>query len=304
MTQLIYNGVDITNDIDIKSCHLNDNAGGGADDAVIAFPDSDRIWGRWNPVRGDTVRINTEDYSTGLMYVDSFTQGAGTFTLQAISTPLSAKKPKNRIWRNVRLMEIAADIAKNSNLTLQAYGVIDYTYKAISQANNADIAFLNALCVREGYCCKVYDSKLIMFGEQYMESKPAVPTITPDDVYPGHDFSVADELLESFTVLYCPPGGSLISYTAMSGSAGSSGRKIELLSTIAEAERWAKGYLRSVNKNRITGWLQMKYITTVAAASVVNLSGFGVMDGKYYISKVSQDTVRNKSYLSVRRIEI
>ncbi|QNU67267.1 phage late control D family protein [Ruminiclostridium herbifermentans] len=303
MTQLIYEGKDITKDISIKSCVLHDYAGGGADDVRITFPDSDKLWGKWNPERGDILEVKTGNYSTGLMYVDGVSQCAGTFTLNAISTPLSAKKPKNRIWRNIKFTQIISDIADANGLTYEVYGITDYAYTVISQMNQSDLDFLNMICIREGYSCKISDGKIIIFSEEYMERKTAKPIITPNDVFQNYEFTKSDNLFSSFTVRYAAPFGNLITYTARSIYAGGSGLEIEYLNSIAEAERWANGYLRNINKYAVTTYLPMKFITDISAGSLINIKEFGTFDGKYYVYKVSLDTVNNKSYVYARQVD-
>jgi len=300
MTQLFYNNIDITNKIDIKKCVLHDYAGNGADDAEIVFPDSEKLWGKWNPQRGDSIVIKSESYSTGLMYLDSIVKSAGIFTLKAISTPISAKKTKNRIWRNIKFSEIISDIAKNNSLEFETYGITEYTYSALSQCGQTDIGFLNDICIREGYCCKVTNGKLIVFSEAYMESQLSKITITSDDLYPEYDFQLSDDVFQNFTVLYY--GSELITYTANDNTiVGGSDRRIEYLTNVGEAERWSKGYLRNKNKYRKTAWLPIKYLADVAAASVITIDGFSNFDGKYYIYKITHDTVNNRSYLLVRQ---
>ncbi len=302
MTQLIYNNEDITKEINIKKCVIHDNAGDGADDVGIVFPDGDKLWSKWKPKRGDTVIVKSDSLTTGLMYVDGTSQDAGLFTINAISTPLSVKRPKTRIWRNIRFTEIITDIANANSLKPTLYGVSDYAYNAISQFNQSDIDFLNNICIREGCCCKVTDGNLVVFNEKYIESLESTTKLTPEDVEPNYTFSISDSLYQRFTVLYSVPFGETIYYTSFDNEIiGASGRKIEYLSSIAEAERWSKCYLRYNNKFQKTAWLPMKQASDIAAGSVLYLEKFGAYDGKYYVYKVSHDTVNNKSYLNLRQ---
>ncbi len=302
MTQLIYNGKDITDLVDIRECILHDCAGGGADDATISFPDPDKKWNKWNPVKGDTVLVNSGNYSTGIMYVDRIEQQSGVFTISSISTPLSAKCPKTRIWRNIKLSEIITDIATNNSLKTETYNIEDFTYKVISQINRSDIDFLNAVCIREGYSCKVTDNKIVVFNERCFESANTTITLTPEYVNPGYEFSISDSLFRSFKVLYSLPFGDTLSYTATDiDIQGAVGRKVELLSNLAEAKRWSEGYLRYTNKYCINAYVPLEQKTDIAAGSTVNISDFGSFDGKYYVYRVTQDTVNNKTYLYLRQ---
>jgi phage protein D len=302
MTKLIYKGVDITESITIKKSVLHDYAGNGADDVLVEFPDGERLWRKWKPERGDDLIIKANSYSTGLMYVDNVIQNSSIFSLKAISAPLSVKQPKTRIWRNIKLSAIINDIAKNHSLSVETYGIEDFVYKAISQMEQSDISFLNSLCIREGYCCKITNGMIIVFSEKYMESLVPSITITPDDVSPDYEFSTSDDVIHSFKVLYYLNGQGLITFTAKDNSIiGGSDSKIEMMSSVSEAERWSKGYLRYRNKYRTTAWLPLKYMSELAAVSIIKISGFNNYDGNYYIDKVTHDSVNNLSFVSAHK---
>lgn len=300
---IIYNQKDIRNSVNVKACVLNDRAGDGADYLMISFSDEAKEWENWNPARGDEIIIKDGGYSTGIMYVDTFDSGINDFIIEAISTPITSKRKKTRIWRSVRLTEIAKDIAREHGLTLQLYGISDYTYFAVSQMDENDIAFLNRMCTREGYQLKVTNGELVIYSEKEFEKTKPKIIITPDMLHGKQQFHEASRLIEEFEVYMHPFGKELISYTAKDPSIqGESERKKEQLSTIAEAERFANAYLRLVNKYRYTGVLPVSYMDLAAAGTTVELNEFGKQDGIWFVDRLSHDIIREKTVLDIRKI--
>lgn len=300
---IIYNQKDISDSVDVKACVLNDRAGGGADYLMISFSDKEREWENWNPERGNEIIIKDGGYSTGIMYVDTFDSGTNDFIIEAISTPITSKRKKTRIWRSVRLTEIAKDIAEEHGLTLKLYGISDYTYFAVSQMDENDIAFLNRMCTREGYQLKVTNGELVIYSEKEFEKTEPKIKITPDMLHGKQQFHEASRLIGEFEVYMLPFGKELISFTAKEPNVqGEAERKKEQLSTIAEAERFANAYLRLVNKYRYTGVLPVSYMDLAAAGTTVELNKFGKQDGIWFVDRLSHDIIREKTVLDIRKI--
>jgi len=301
MTTIIYQGKDITKDVDVKQCLLTDRAGGGADTAKLTFADGEKIWAKWQPKRGDTVEVKTEYFGTGILYVDNPILANGVFTVDALSVPLSAKRPKTRIWRDVQLSQLLKDVASGCGLTVAAYGINDFTYAAISQFCETDIAFAERICLREGYAVKVTGNKLTVYDERQQEKTSPGVTVSLSDVFPDYSFEAGGALYSSLKVVGAN-SGELIEYTAAdSDIAGNAGKRAEFVANVGEAERWSKGYLRAANKYKTFARLRTQYITKIAAGSTLGISGFGYFDGSYFADCVTYDTVNSQTHLTIRK---
>jgi hypothetical protein len=69
----------------------------------------------------------------------------------------------------------------------------------------------------------------------------------------------------------------------------------------AEAQRYAKGILRSYNKFMITGKFITELKTSFAAGSIINIKGVGMFDGKYFVHRIVHDLIRNRTEFLVRK---
>ncbi len=90
----------------------------------------------------------------------------------------------------VKFLQLAQEIAGRHSLTLETYGITDQTYDYVEQNNLADFAFFQNRCTLEGAAFLVYDGKLVVYDEAYMESQQPVDTIT---ITPANDFEYRDE---------------------------------------------------------------------------------------------------------------
>lgn len=201
--QIFYKGVEISGTTKPSACVMRDSAGGEADALSVVFPDVSALWPGWGPERGDVMRYVNGDFDSGDLYVDNAAFTSGGFRVDAVSVPPEARRKNTRIWRKVRLSEIIGDIASRCGLTAKTYGITDYTYRAISQASEPDIAFLSRICLREGYAVKVSGGGLIVYAEKRMEAQPPALTIARADVRPGYLFYRGTGQLSSVTVSFC-----------------------------------------------------------------------------------------------------
>ncbi|WP_040663697.1 phage late control D family protein [Oscillibacter ruminantium] len=298
---LIYNGVDITESVSLTNGKLVDSGGGQADMATLAFSDTGKLWGGWNPSRNDTMEVKTGNFSTGKLFVHAIDYPDGVCTVRAVSVPRDAYRPRDKIWRKVSLMEVANDVANRCGLTLKTYDIADRKYKALTQQNMADLAFLTWLCLRESIAVKACNGNLVLFSELAFEQKTPQITIKRSDAEDAVTFRTGAALAG------CTVKGATFGVGAFSGTAkdvnGTGAKTIsETVWTQGEAQRFASGYLRAANKHFKTAELPMRSLTEVAGGSTVMLSGFGTgNDGNWYVETVSHDLKHTTSALQLRR---
>ena len=179
-TQIVYNGVDITQDITVTSCIMTDSNGGKQDYCKITFANGGKLWQEWQPKHNDEIEVIHGYSDSGIMYINGIESDNHNYSIVLLSTPTTAKKKHTRVWRKVKLSEIINDVSKNTGFKVQFYGFKDYIYNSVSQINKTDIAFMCEMCMREGYRVKIYNKNIIVFDEKTLYSADASGTITPD----------------------------------------------------------------------------------------------------------------------------
>lgn len=300
--EILHNGKNIADLIDIIGCYSCDRYGGMLDDLSISFA-----------IDGHTIAFSENDeleirtaggFTTGIMYLDSAVGRNGQFTIKALSCRHKNRKKKSKIWNRVTLTKIIADVAANTGLTPVLYGINDYSYDCVAQIMESDLQMLARMCNREGYSIKCDNGNLIVFNEYYLENNSTPIPISKDSVGSNYSFNRSNNGLSSMTVRhFAVESLQNISYTSKDETiAGGEGVRIEFLADIHEAQRVSKGYLREANKFYITGLLEMPYNGNISAGTVADLTGFEEFDGLYVTYEVMHDFCNEKTQIKVRRV--
>ncbi len=298
---IIYEGVDITDAVEVQKADIIDNAGGIADSIDLCFSDTDGLWSKWKPQKGHKLNVLESGFSSGNMYVDSIVQSRGSIRLKGLSLPPGAKTEKSKAWESIRFMEMAKNIAYG--FTLEAYGVSDYSYSRIDQLSETDYSFLSRRCIMEGYAAKVCNGKLVIYDERSFEARASVKTIYQDG-FDG-DFEFKDVLagLYSACTISCSSMAGTIQkeFRPMTAPAGPTLKPRIYVENLAQAERFSRGLLRAANKHEKTGRIQVQLDPELAAGSCVDMNGVGLADGKYFIEQAIHRLKHKKTVLKLRK---
>ena len=301
MIQITYNGVDITEAVSINRCYHDMYAGGQSDTLHLRVNDTDHLWDAWNPENGDEIRVDYGTISTGVMFVSKAVPQNGIYDITAQSAPTSGFEVQHKAWQKVRLLQLGEEIAKRNGLTFSSYGVTDRMYSYLLQDGIADFAFLNHRAMLEGCAFQVYDKRLVMYSEPYMESIAPTEvlevTIDGDYKYNGRRADLYGSCIVEnglYSGSFAVANGSARVYRPKTtGGAGSAD----------EAKRFAAGFLRSVNKGCYSGYVRSRILPGYAAGSVVELSNVRApsWDGPVFIDHIRNDYGDGKSKVFFRK---
>lgn len=301
MIQITYNGVDITEDVSINRCYHDMYAGGQSDTMHLRVNDTKHLWDIWGPEDGDEIRVDYGTISTGVMFVSKAVPQNGIYDIMAQSAPKSGFDPQHKAWQKVRLLQLGEEIAKRNGLTFYSYGVTDRLYSYILQDGVGDFAFLHYRAMLEGCAFQVYDKRLVMYSEPYMESiePKELLEITADGDY-KYNGRKADLygscIVENglYSGSFAVSNGSARLYRPKtSGGAGS----------VEEANRFAAGFLRSVNKGCYSGYVRSRILPGYAAASMLELVNARApsWDGPVFLDHIRNDYGKGESKIFFRK---
>jgi uncharacterized protein len=309
------------------SFSYTDKASGEADDISITLKDEKKRWlNDWFPTKGDVIipKIQTTNWRRdgdkqllpcGRFFVDepSYSGRPGVLTLRAISTPLNGNfkdVPRSRVWRNITLKAIGADIAKRAGLSFQFYGDNNPRYSNKEQTEVSDLAFLSELCTEEGLAMKVTGSKIIIFDEREFEQRASVATLREwSDTVLDYKFntSLSNTAYAGVNVKYYDSKlGRTIEFLYVNGEYDKEKDKIYQLNskvrTGDEARRLAQKKLRNLNKRETTASLTVVGNVDLLGGCCVDLQGFGVFSGKYYIESATHTLSGYEVGIEVRKV--
>ncbi len=301
MIQITYNGVDITEDVSINRCYHDMYAAGRSDTLNLRVNDARNLWDRWGPADGDEIRVDYGTISTGVMFVSKAVPQNGLYDIMAQAAPRSGYDVQHKAWQQVRLSQLGAEIAKRNGLEFASYGVTDRLYSYILQDDVSDFAFLHYRAMLESCAFLVYNKKLILYSEPYMESLSPTEkleiTSDGDYKYNGRRADLYGSCIVenglcsgSFAV---DNGSDRLYRPRTSGGAESEG----------EANRFAAGFLRAVNKGCFSGYVRSRILPGYAAASMVELLNDRApsWNGKVFIDHIRNDYGQGKSKIFFRQ---
>lgn len=297
-----YAGTDITGGVSVHQCIHDMYAAERSDTLCLTLNDTANLWDGWVPAPGEEIRVEYGTAGTGAMFLSSMTAENGLYTLRAQSAPPRGMEAAGRAWAQVKLLQLGAEIAGRNGLAFESYGVEDRLYPYLMQSGESDFSFLHRRCVLEGCAFLIYDKKLVLYSEPYMESAEPAGTITvgADGTYRYFDRRsqwYGSCLLESgaYTGTYDAKNG--VSRVLKPPPPGNIGGK-------EEADRFAKNLLRDANKLGQWGYVQCASILEgYAAGSVAELSNprAATWDGPVFLHHIRNDYGQGKSKLFFRR---
>lgn len=297
--QLVYQGKDITDIVDIRKANIIDNSGEQLDSIVVTVNNPTNEWSHWKPQKNDTLELKKNGFTSGIMYIDEIGQEQALVTLKAIPITQEAKQPNTQSWENVRLLEVLHEFANRHNLTLKTYGIENYMYSRLNQLEQADFSFLHQRCLLEGYILKISNRNLIIFNEKHIESQDSGITITVDQCL--GDFRYKDKSNDIYGA--CSISSSF-NHTFYAPNAHGPVLKLKDLQvySVGEAERYTRNILRHKNKYEKTLQLTKQLNTGIAAGNTIKVEEFGLADGSYYCYQLIHKLCEDKTSLNLRQI--
>lgn len=318
-----YNGKNIDTKLAdyLSAFSYTDEASGQGDDISLTINDRDRKWIKsWFPSKGDTMTASivmknwseegdTKKLSCGSFVIDDFGFN-GTpikLKLKAIATPASTsfkERQRTKTWENTTLENVGKEIAKRYKMKLY-YEVPKVSIGKIEQSEKDDCSFLNELVKKYGYAMKIYKSKIVIFNEATYEKKKAVATLTESNIEPSWSWDT--RLGKTYT-------GAKYEYTnndtnqTFSVTVGGGDRILkvsEATSSLAEAKQITLAKINDANKSDTTMSVTLTRANPkIIATSCVTISGFGKLDGKYYVEKVTWEiSSGTKQKLNLRKVK-
>ena len=301
MIQITYNGVDITEDVSINRCYHDMYAGGQSDTLHLRVNDSKHLWDVWGPADGDEIRIDYGTIGTGVMFVSKAVPQNGVYDIMAQSAPQSGYEPQYKAWQQVRLLQIGEEIAKRNGLAFSSYGVTDRLYSYILQDGIGDFAFLHYRAMLESCAFQVYDKRLILYSEPYMEGVATAETL---EVTVDGDYKYNGRRAGLYGSCIVENGLCSGSFAVDNGSARlyrpktSGGAR-----SVEEAKRFSAGFLRFVNKGCYSGYVRSRILPGYAAASTLELLNTRApsWNGPVFIDHIRNDYSKGESKIFFRK---
>ena len=300
---IIIDGKDVTEQLKIiaDTLFVTDRAGAQADSIKMMIGSiSD-----FHIVKGQSITVKFGGYTSGEMTIDKISPTTLNAVVEAVSASTKAKIKRSRHYMKVRFFDVINDVALETGFSVFYLGTItNRLYENISRCNETPLAFLNRLCVREGYGLKVDDKRIIVYDKDSAEAAKSVLTITQNSTIKNIvKFQETSCVTEAVKVQYFDlKTGNKIEHTTGIEETGEQTVITEYVQDIAEAERFSKGYSREKNKNCTTALALIPLNTSIAATNNISFEGFGRYDGKYFIEEITHCPITEETKITARKI--
>ncbi len=219
--------------------------------------------------------------------------------IKATSIPYKSKLRQTlhtKPWENTTLENIAAAIAKDSDMELMYLSDYKPVYTRKEQINKTDIEFLKELCKKAGISLKVTSKTIVLFDAAEYESQTEVKKIKAGrGNILTYDFSTktADVSYSKCHVIYTDPyTKETIEYTYEPEDANEDGQTLEIkqkVSSVEEAKELARKSLRAKNKGETTAEFTLVGDADYVAGITVRVYGYGEFAGKYIVEEATHN---------------
>lgn len=298
-------GQDITKDLSPYRLEINyeDVLSGEADTLEITLMDKDRLFiDSYFPTLSDTLAVTlTKNFwdsdstlDLGTFEIDEVQAEypPSTFRIKAVSISQNSElrqHDESKAWENLKLSELAAQIAADSGVELFYQASYDPDLKRVEQGEQSRLALLEKLCKDNYLALKVDDGKLIIFDESELDKQSPIATIERDtsNILRFSAKKTLQETYKSAQVSY-KHGDKDELFQGEFDSGAEKGKVLKINKKVedkAAAERLAKNELRQKNKKETEVRLELVGSFEYLAGNVLELKGFGKFDGNYLIER-------------------
>lgn len=300
MARVIYEGADITEDIELSMLSVTDNCGETPDGIDMIVADADDQWSLWRPQRGHSLEIGHDGYTSGAMKIDALEQGRGQLTLGCLSVPAARRTPHTQTWENASMREVTAELAARYGLVPEYHSVCAPPCSRIDQVGKGDFAFLAERWRLEGCSIKVIAPRLVVYDDRAFEGASPVKVIFREQFFDEPRFYTGGELWAGCVVRSGAVAGACFDASVPDGPV----RTVTgyAAASQGEAERFAKNILRSINKKECCGSFPVALDVTIAAGNTVEVRGTGMSDGVYFIEEICHHFTEEISDVKVRQV--
>ncbi len=306
--KVIIAGTDVTKDLSpfLEGVTYEDVLSGETDTVELELDDRfKRFIGAWFPQRSDTLEVELirenwqgdgreEALPLGLFELDEVENNFPPYTAKIKGNSCSSNSALRQVdesksWENVKLRQIAQDIADAAGVEL-FYDAEDVEIKRAERSEVSSLSFLKKLCADNGLALKAADGKIIIFDEERYEQQEPVATLDCElsGVKNFRATATLTEIYRKCEVVYKHGQKDEQIQATFEDKTKTSGKVLKVnqkVETQAEAEKLARKKLREKNKDEIKINLTTVGRFIFLSGHVIELTNCGFYEGRYLIER-------------------
>ena len=299
---------------EIESLTCTDKAGGESDSVEITLDAQDEKWvWDWMPEKGAELHPRILLYNW-LELNDGYTLDCGLFTLNEVNysdTPTTisvsgtskpadtdfSEQEREAVWQNTSVKRIGETIAGRYGLGF-SYDAEDFDIDCDEQ-EATDGSYYNELCKRYGLTLKIYAKRMWVYDREAYKEKPEAATFDRTGILRG-SMQYRTELSGTFT-------GGTFTYTdedrdvdiVCSVGGGPRMKNISRrAASVQDASVQLCAELNEANHGMTTLSFSVPGVWNVSAGNNIRLTGYGKLDGRYFVDSVTHKVSRSGGFTS------
>lgn len=297
--KVLYQGTDITGDIQTVKCIVRDCAG-RSDSIELEMADAAR-WYSWGPKEDDILEAVHGSYNSGRMYINQILPENGRYRLIASSLPCSARASGWESFEKRTLAEISRSCAASSGMDCSSYGIdMDVTIPYIVRQGEGYAAFLSRLYALEGAVLKCLNGSYTAIGILYAQALTAYQTVVLEAGQEGALYRRTGTMTRAMTVKT-----PYACATAKDDVVADSHPSVVVSSLPAmddiQAGRWARNRLIDVNRKCECLQLSTEFNPALTAMARIDVVGGTDATGQWLVESVEHDLIHGTSSTVMRR---
>lgn len=318
--ELLYAGRTITADIMpfVIGITFSDRAKNESDEIEISLDDTQANWqSSWFPVQGETISLlitkRNKTLNCGNFVIDeitgNFSESGDEISIKAIGTGINKalRTISNYAHENKTIREIVNAIASKHGLNVSGH-IPNITLQRKTQYNQTDLQFLKSLSEKYGFTFTIKGNQLI-FTESFQHESDDVELYF--DRHQISSLSIVDKSTKKYrdAILkyHHPQTKKAITYRTSETNFPNNSSDTLVLHTRVENERQAEQILKSAlhaaNSLKQEGTIELPGNPEVVSGRKINITGFGLFSGDYYVLETTHSVSREGDYTTSATIK-
>lgn len=297
--EILYQGVDITDMVQVKACTSRDTSDNRCDSLDIEFENA-AGWYNWEPSEDDQIIVSYNGYDTGIMYLNAVMPADGKFRIIATSLPSTARIKAYQSFTGKTIEEIMRFCAMSCGMGFEIYGISAGTViPYIQREKEGCAAFLHRLLKMEGAALKCVNGKYVAIGYDYAQSLHAFQVIEVTADQPGIEYKRNAQSLYSLTVKTPYAQASAIDLSVPTDH----GNKTVLCPARdnIQAGRWARALLYHENSKSESLTIESAFNPGFTAMTRIDIDGATDAAGEWLVKECRHDFYNLRSTAKLQR---
>ena len=299
--ELSWNGIDITDSVNITGCVHRESASGKSDCLELTLDHASRWYG-YAPEEDDEIILTHGDYSTGKLYLNAVIPVGDQYRILATSVKRAAARRAWASYADTTLKDIFDKCGAECGMEGRLYGVDGrLPYPFALRRNEGAAAFLNRIGEWEGLCVKARNGAFLGVSVALAQEREAEAGLEISAKQEGVTWRRRDNMKYTGLTVQTPFA------KATARDADAKGNNAPIITCLpamdnAQAGRWARGLLLMHNRKTETLTIDKGLDTSLVPLAKVEVSGGTAMSGDWLVDDAEHDIFNGRTTANLLRV--